>query len=386
MAHDRTHLLIVDDQADNLLVLEQLLEDCGELRTFTDGSAALAFLRSGGRADLILLDVVMPHMDGFEVCRRIKAMPGLRHVPVLLLTGLGDAADEELGLSLGAADFIHRPAPPAVVRARVRTHLSLHSATRQLQTRNRDLERLAEERADQVLRQSQELLRREQQVAASQAAIIAALCAVAEVRDSETGNHILRTRQYVKVLAERLCTHPDFRDELTEERVALLLRSAPLHDVGKVAIPDHILLKPGPLTPTEWEIMQRHTLYGRDVIARAEGELGASQGEFLRQARDVALSHHERWDGRGYPEGLAGDAIPLSARLMAVADVYDALISPRAYKRPYTHQQAIAMMAEQRGAQFDPRVLDCLLEIQDEFRRIADFYNDPTQPIREYSG
>jgi putative two-component system response regulator len=370
-------ILVVDDQPDNLLILEDLLDGDYRVHTATDGRQAWEYLAGGAGADLILLDVVMPGMDGFEVCRRVKSDPRLGDVPVLFLTSLESAADEELGLSLGASDFIHKPFSPPVVLARVRNHLQLAQAGRLLRDRNQELERLVAERTRELLRQSAALLQREQELAASQGAIIAALCSLAEVRDNETGNHIHRTQHYVQSLALELHEHPRYRDALDEDTILLLFRSAPLHDVGKVAIPDAILLKPGPLTAEEWEIMKLHTVHGRDAIAQAEGELNESHRGFLRHAREIAYSHHEKWDGSGYPQGLSGDAIPLSARLMAVADVYDALISRRVYKAPYSHDEAIAMMTRERGRHFDPDVLDALLAIEGEFHTIAQRYSDP---------
>lgn len=369
-------ILIVDDRLDNLLVLEDLLGPHYSVHAASDGQRALSYLEQGGHADLILLDVVMPEMDGFETCKRIKASPALGDIPVLFLTSLDSAADEEYGLSLGAEDFIHKPFSPPVVLARVRNHLNLAQVSRLLRDRNAELEHLVAQRTREILRQADELMLSKQEVIASQGAVITAFCSLAEVRDNETGNHILRTQHYVKVLAERLRHHPRFARELDEEAISLLFKSAPLHDVGKVAIPDAILLKPGKLTAEEWAVMQRHCEYGRDAIVRAEQELGDSGGAFLRYASEIAYSHHEKWDGSGYPLGLAGDAIPLSARLMAVADVYDALISRRVYKPSFPHEQAVAMIAEGRGSHFDPDVADAMLAITDTFRDIAQHFSD----------
>ena len=373
------HILIVDDQPDNRLILEDLLGGHYTVHAAPDGQRALAYLEDGGRPDLILLDVMMPGIDGFEVCRRVKAAPGLQDIPLLFLTSLESAADEEHGLSLGAEDFIHKPFSPPVVLARVRTHLKLAQASRFLRDRNEDLERLVAERTREIIRQSEELMRREQEVVASQGATITAFCALAEARDNETGNHIRRTQHYVQALAERLRDHPRFAAALDGQTIQLLFKSAPLHDVGKVAIPDAILLKPGKLDPDEWEVMKRHATYGRDAIAQAERELGYSGGSFLSYAREIAYGHHEKWDGGGYPQGLAGEAIPLSARLMAVADVYDALISRRVYKPAFPHEQAIAMIHAERGRHFDPDIVDALLDIADQFRAIANSYSDNSE-------
>lgn len=375
-------VLVADDQLENLLILEEVLGEHYIVRSLTDGRQVLDYLATGEGVELILLDVVMPVLDGFETCRRLKENPRTWDIPVIFLTGLDSAADEAHGLSLGAEDFIHKPFSPPVVLARVRNHLKLSRATRLLRSRNEDLERLVAERTRDVQDQSEELVRRKQEVISAQGATITAFCTLAEARDNETGNHIHRTQHYVQALAERLRDHPRFRHELDDETIQLLFKSAPLHDIGKVAIPDAILCKPGKLTPTEWEVMRRHAEYGRDAIRVAQEELGETGG-FLRYAGEIAYSHHERWDGGGYPQGLAGDAIPLSARLMAVADVYDALISRRVYKNAFTHERAIAMIAEERGSHFDPDVADAMLDIAETFRRIAQRFADNFDPMEQ---
>ena len=363
-----SRILIVDDEPPNLLILEDLLAGHYRVHALANGRQALEYLTTNGPVDLILLDVMMPEMDGFEACRRIKAEPRLQDIPVLFLTSLESAADEELGLSLGAEDFIHKPFSPSVVLARVRNHLELARARRRLRERNVELEHLVDQRTG-------ELLREKQQVIAAQGATITALCTLAEMRDNETGNHIRRTQNYVRVLAEKLRRHPRFAAELDDVTIDLLFRSAPLHDVGKVGIPDAILQKPGKLTAEEWLIMKRHPEYGRDAIAQADNDLGEAAG-FLRYGREIAYGHHEKWDGSGYPQGLAGNAIPLSARLMAAADVYDALISKRVYKPAYSHNQAIDMIAAGRGTHFDPDVAAALAEVAGEFLIIATNFRD----------
>lgn len=369
-------ILVADDQLENLLILEEVLEPHFVVRAVTDGRQVLDYLAGGGHADMVLLDVVMPGLDGFETCRRMKAAPGTWDIPVMFLTSLDSAADEAHGLSLGAEDFIHKPFSPPVVLARVRNHLKLARATRQLRDRNEGLEQLVAERTREILRQSEELVRGKRHLIASQSATIMAFCALAEARDNETGNHIRRTQHYVQALAEYLCDHPRFAPELTDEAIGLLFKSAPLHDVGKVAIPDAILQKPGPLTPDEWVVMRRHCEYGREAIAMAENELAFTGDSFLRYAKEIAFGHHERWDGGGYPQGLAGEDIPLSARLMAVADVYDALISRRVYKSAIPHDQAVEMIARERGTHFDPDVADAMVAMADVFRDIAQRFGD----------
>ena len=367
MAMD-TRILIVDDEPPNRLILEDLLAEHYLVHSVSNGQQALDYLMADGQASLILLDVVMPEMDGFEACRRIKADPRLQDIPVLFLTSLNSVEDEERGLSLGAADFIHKPFSRSIVGARVRNHLELAQARRRLSDRNVELEHLVAER-------SREVLHEKEQVIAVQDVTITALCALAEIRDNETGNHIRRTQRYVQSLANKLRDHPRFRAELSDKAIEMLFKTAPLHDIGKVGIPDAILLKPGKLTADEWVIMKRHAEYGRDAIAQAEGNVGQST-DFLRYAREIAYGHHEKWDGSGYPQGLSGETIPLSARLMAVADVYDALISVRVYKPAYSHDQAISMIMEGRGTHFDQDIADTLLDVQGEFHAIAMSYCD----------
>jgi putative two-component system response regulator len=242
--------------------------------------------------------------------------------------------------------------------------------------RNENLEQLVAARTQRIVAQSQELTHRSQQLVAAQSATIAAFCSLAEVRDNETGNHILRTQNYARALAEKLQQHPRFEQELTDENIYLIYKSAPLHDIGKVAIPDSILLKPDKLTPAEWDIMRRHCEYGLNAISRAEQDLGGEEDSFLHYAREVAYTHHERWDGAGYPTGLRGDEIPVSGRLMAVADVYDALISKRVYKPAFPHEQAVEIIVKSSASHFDPDIVQAMLEVENDFKVIARRYRD----------
>jgi len=360
--------LVVDDEPPNQLILEDLLEQQFTVIIASNGRQALDYLNTQGQIDLILMDIMMPEMDGFEACRQIKSEPGLQDIPLLFLTSLGSAADEEHGLSLGAGDFIHKPFSPAVVLARVRNHIELARSRKLLCQRNAALELQVQERTRALLHETQ-------QVSRAQESTINSLCALAELRDNETGNHIRRTQNYVRTLATRLSKSPRFALALSKETIAILFKSAPLHDVGKVAIPDAILLKPGKLTEAEWVIMKKHATYGRDALVQAENELGDSVS-FLRFAREIAYGHHEKWDGSGYPQGLRGEAIPLSARIMAVADVYDALISRRVYKPAMAHPQAVQIIMQGRGSHFDPAIIDLLVDVIDEFQVIAQGYSD----------
>jgi len=250
--------------------------------------------------------------------------------------------------------------------ARVKIHLALKSHADFLRDKSDFLE--------------QEVSKRTREVAAIQDVTILALASLAETRDSDTGNHIRRTQSYVQLLANKLRSHPRFSNLLTDDYIRMLFKSAPLHDIGKVGIPDRILLKPGKLDPEEFEIMKSHTTLGRDAIEQAEKQLGM-QVDFLSMAKDIALSHQEKWDGSGYPQGLAGDAIPVPARFMAIADVYDALISRRVYKDAMPHSKAVSIMIEGRGLHFDPDMLDAFVELQEQFREIAQRLSDSEEDI-----
>lgn len=358
---ERAGILVVDDNPDLLELVAALLRPHYHVLATTKGHDALRLARAEPQPDLILLDVMMPEPGGFAICRQLKADLRTRDIPVIFLTALDNPSDEQAGIELGAVDYLTKPVSPAVALARIRAQLQLKASADFLRDHNAFLE--------------QEVERRTQEVLAVQDVTIRTLAALAETRDNETGNHIRRTQHYVRCLAERLRRHPRFQAQLDARTIDLLFKSAPLHDIGKVGIPDRILLKPGRLTADEFEVMKTHTTLGRDAIRQAQLELG-THADFLQFAAEIAQSHQEKWDGSGYPEGLAGDAIPLSARLMAVADVYDALISRRVYKPPFPHLQAVAIMREGRGSHFDPDVLDAFLALQDDFDRIAGRFAD----------
>ena len=364
---ERQTILVVDDTPDNIALLSTLLKDRYKVRAANNGERALAIAAGQPRPDLILLDIMMPGMDGYEVCERLKIDPHTADIPVIFLTAKVQVEDEEFGLRLGAVDYITKPISPPIVLARVETHLTLKRARQFLQDRNAYLEA--------------EVWRRSREVMAIQEVTIMAMASLAETRDNATGNHIRRTQHYVRALAQHLRHHPRFAAALNDETIELLFKSAPLHDIGKVGIPDRILLKPGRLTPDEFEIMKTHAALGRDAIAAAERCLDTPDS-FLRFAREIAYSHQEKWDGSGYPEGLWGEQIPLSARLMVVADVYDALISRRIYKPALPHEQAVAMIREGRDQHFDPDIVDAFLECAEQFRTIAARFADDEQVWR----
>jgi putative two-component system response regulator len=306
---NRPLILAVDDEASNLQLLRQILQDHYRLLFAKDGARALE-LAHKEHPDLILLDVMMPGMSGYEVCAALKANPATAPIPVIFVTALNDTADELEGFEAGAVDYITKPVSPPVVRARVRTHLSLV---------------------------------RMDELKASRLAIVQRLGLAAEYKDNETGLHVIRMSHFARILG--------LAAGMGEQEADDLLHAAPMHDVGKIGIPDRILQKPGPLDADEWKIMQGHATIGAEII----GEHG---GGMLRLAHDIALTHHEKYDGSGYPKGLAGDAIPLTGRIVAIADVFDALTSIRPYKRAWSEEEAVDYLLQQKGKHFDPALVD----------------------------
>ncbi|MCB1874801.1 MAG: two-component system response regulator [Chromatiales bacterium] len=361
MAQTFPKILIVDDEKFYIDLLVELLKEEYKTVIAKDGETALRRAAAEPRPDLILLDILMPGLDGYEVCRQLKADPDLSEIPVIFLTVKSEVADELKGFSMGAVDYISKPMSPPIVRARVATQLALSQARRQLANQNQILEHKVKERTGE--------LERTKDVA------IFCMASLAEARDNETGKHLLRTQNYVRTLAQNLAEHPRFTHYLDAYTIDLLFKTAPLHDIGKVGVPDRILLKPGKLDEAEFEIMKRHTEFGRDALLRAEQELGTT--DFLQMARELIYTHHEKWDGSGYPLGLKGDEIPVSGRLMAIADVYDALISQRVYKEAFSHDTAVEIIQSTSGSHFDPDVVEAFMVLRDEFKRIATAYADP---------
>jgi putative two-component system response regulator len=364
----RPTVLVVDDTTDNLSLMSGLLRDLYRVQVANSGEKALKLVRSGQLPDLILLDIMMPGMSGYDVCEALKADPITCDIPIIFLTAMTATQDEKKGLDMGAVDFITKPVNPPIVMSRVATQLKLKAAADFLRDQNAYLEA--------------EVKRRTEELAAIQDVTIMAMASLAETRDNDTGNHIRRTQHYVKILATHLKDHPRFRHFLTDKIIESLFKSAPLHDIGKVGIADRILLKPGRFTPDEFEIMKSHTRLGRDAIQHAEDQLGLKV-EFLQLAKEIAYSHQEKWDGSGYPEGIGGDGIPISARLMAVADVYDALISRRVYKEGMSHEKAVEIILQGRGNHFDPDIADAFFVLSEEFRAIATQYADDDDTMRE---
>jgi len=356
-------VLVVDDAPANVRILADLLRPHYNVRVATSGQRALEIAHSEPVPHLILLDVMMPKLSGFDVLERLRASPATCSIPIIFVTAMNGTSDEERGLASGAVDYLTKPIRPSIVLARVRMHLELKRSQDLLRGRNSRLEA--------------EILRRMADAQLIQDASIHALARLAEMRDTETGNHLRRTQEYVRALATELSHRPEYATELTPNTIATMAKSATLHDIGKVGIPDEILLKPGKLTPEEWQIMKTHASLGGEAIRRAQSD-GDTPIEFLAHASDIAQNHHERWNGSGYPRGLSGTAIPLSARIMALADVFDALLSRRPYKAPFSMQETRHHIVSARGTHFDPDVVDAFLAVEEEFFAIAERYRDST--------
>ncbi len=338
-------VLVVDDAPENIDLLCAMLEPHYQVKVATSGERALKIALSEQPPDLILLDIVMPGMDGYEVCRRIKAHPERHHIPIMFVTAKEQQEDEELGLTLGAEDYITKPFSAPIVLARVRTHLALYKQTR-------ELERRVNERTRELQESRLEIIRR--------------LGRAAEFRDNETGHHVLRMSHYSGLIARAA--------GLGEALAQTLFLAAPMHDIGKIGTPDYVLLKPGKLDAEEWEIMKQHVTMGAEI-------LGDHPDELLAMARTVALSHHERWDGKGYPLGLAGKEIPIVGQIVAMADVFDALSSERPYKKAWPIEEAIQAIVDSAGTHFDPDLLPAFHKALPEMLKIREQYTEPPEAL-----
>ncbi|HEX5804102.1 MAG TPA: HD domain-containing phosphohydrolase, partial [Azospira sp.] len=336
----RQTVLVADDMPENVELLVSILEPEYQVKVATNGDKVLRIAYSDAPPDLILLDIMMPGMSGHEVCRRLKTNPDRRRIPVIFVTAMDAQEDERLGFEIGAVDYITKPISPAIVLARVRTHLALYD-------QSRELERMVEQRTEELLDSRGQIIRR--------------LGRAAEFKDNETGNHVIRMSHYSRLIAAAA--------GLGERAVDILFNTAPMHDVGKLGIPDRILLKPGKLSEDEWAVMRRHPEMGAEIIGRHDDDI-------LGTARVIALTHHEKWDGSGYPARLAGTAIPIEGRIVAVADVLDALLSERPYKPAYSIEKSMEFMNAQAGQHFDPALIVALNSVLPEIVRVKDSFAD----------
>lgn len=370
----RRKIWVIDGDADHLGTLVPVLAEYYQVQTAMDGKQALEQIRLEP-PDLILLAVRMPGLDGHSVCRRLKADELTQHIPVIFINNLSTSQVETVSLGLGAVDYLTRPVQPTVLLSRVHSHLTQALTARSLRMHNQVLEC--------------EIAKHSHQITAMQDVTILAMASLSETRDTDTANHLRRTQNYVRLLATYMRDQPGYAEYLRGDMVNILYRCAPLHDIGKVGIPDRILLKAGRYTPDEYELMKRHTTLGRDALARVQSlgdsavQLLAEPADFFETAKELVYSHHEKWDGSGYPQGLKGNAIPISARLMSIADVYDALISPRVYKAPMAHAKAQHLIEQGRGTFFAPEIVDAFVALAEEFQAVAWRYADSQNELAQ---
>lgn len=352
-----TSVLIVDDQDINIMVLEEILKNDYKVLTANNGKQALEVLRNAEvLPKIILLDLIMPEMNGRDMFEILKADKSIKSIPVIFITSENDSESELL--TAGAVDFIRKPFEPEIVKLRVRNQIELKIYRDSLE--------------EQVAEKTEEVIRKTEEAKETLDNALQGLANVIEHRDLESGEHVKRTQLYVETLANYLIdSKSEYASELIDMQPEIIVKSMALHDVGKIAIPDRILLKPGRLDPEEYEIMKTHTTRGREII----GELGDVETSlYLKHCEDICYSHHERWDGKGYPQGLKEYEIPLAARLASLADVYDALVCARVYKAAIPYTESVKIIIEGKGTQFDPLIVDALTVIQNDFQKIAKVY------------
>ena len=337
----RQTILVVDDTPENIDVITELLSNEYRVKAAMNGEKALKIVDNDSKIDLILLDIMMPGMDGYAVCKRLKENPLTKGIPVIFLTAKGEVEAEAKGFKLGAVDYITKPISPSIVQARVKTHLALHD-------QNKALESKVHQRTKELHDTRLEIIRR--------------LGRAAEFKDNETGLHVIRMSYYSKVIGKAI--------GMNEHESEMLLQTAPMHDIGKIGIPDSILLKPGKLDDDEWKVIRKHPAFGYEII-------GEHSSELLENARVVALTHHEKWDGTGYPNGTAGEDIPLVGRITAVADVFDALTSNRPYKEAWPVEKALSVINEESGKHFEPMMVDAFMMNIPEVEKIKSKYGEP---------
>ena len=357
MHTDSKMIFLVDDDINNLVAGERALGQLYKIVMVNSGEQLMEML-SKARPDLILVDVGISSTSGYEIIAHVKNNENYEDIPVIFVAAKSDSSDsagELKGLSLGAVDYVSKPFSSPLLQKRIQMHLLIDDQKKELTTFNTKLKEMVDEKTKAVV----EL----------QNAVLKAMAELAECRDDITGSHIERTQGYLHVLIDALIDDDLYKSEVSTWDIELVLQSAQLHDVGKIVVDDKILRKPGKLTPDEFEEIKIHTIYCDNIIERIKKN--TSQHDFLEQARLMASTHHERWDGSGYPKGLKGAAIPLQGRLMAIADVYDALVSERPYKSAFTHEKSICIIKSERGTHFDPHLVDVFLSVSDEFRSIS---------------
>jgi len=356
MENNNKTILIVEDEKLNINVLAELLKDEYKIIVAKTGKDALSRLELS-KVDLILLDIMLPDTDGYSVCRKIKSSDRLKDIPIIFITSKNNVDDEIKGLSMGAIDYITKPFSPPILKTRIETHLKLVEYSRRLKNQNKFLEMMVEKKTKDIT--------------TTRDMAVYSMAMMAEQRDKDTGYHLKRTQSYILMLCNQLRENNKYTNILTDDFIDRVYKSAPLHDIGKVSIPDKILNKPAKLTEEEYEMMKDHSYAGYETINSA-AQIIEQNNEFLNIAKEIILYHHEKWDGSGYPEGLQGENIPLSARLMAVADVFDALINKRVYKDAFPEEEVTKIMIEGSGTHFDPKLIDAFFAIKDHFFEIAE--------------
>jgi putative two-component system response regulator len=360
MENEKPLVILVDDNPANLRIGKNVLSEKYAVATAPSADKMFGLLENNNPA-IILLDVDMPEMNGYEAIKVLKSKPQTQDIPVFFLTARTESDDELAGLSLGAIDYITKPFQPPLLLKRIEVHLLVEAQKKKLQYFNDNLQRLVEEKTQNVIN--------------LQNALLKTMAELVECRDDITGGHIERTQRGIKILLDGIGKNGVYKEETKDWNVELLLQSSQLHDVGKISIDDSILKKPGKLTDEEFEAMKKHAVFGEKIIEKIETL--AKENDFLKYAKIFAASHHEKWDGTGYPKGLKGDAIPLLGRIMAIADVYDALTSVRPYKKAFPHEEAKRIIVESSGKQFDPALIEVFIQTADQFKGII---STPTAP------
>jgi len=347
MTKEKSTILVVDDTPENIDVLSGVLRAEFRVKAALNGEKAIRIANAEPRPVMILLDIMMPGMDGYEVCRQLKDNPATAKIPVIFITAKSEDKDERKGLELGAVDYITKPINPSIVLARVHTHLALYD-------QNMALENKVRERTDELNDTRLNIIHR--------------LGRAAEFKDNETGLHVIRMSHYARLIAEAL--------EYGEEWSELIFNAAPMHDIGKIGVPDHILLKPGKLDDKEWEIMREHPQFGAEII-------GEHESEILKTSKVIAMTHHEKWDGSGYPLKLKGEEIPIEGRIIAIADVFDALTTERPYKKAWTVEDAVNLIDQDSGSHFDPSLVLLFHEVLPSILDIKEQYAESTANIEK---
>lgn len=334
-------VLVIDDTPSNLDVLTGILKDTYQVKVAINGHIGMKIAKTVPQPDLILLDIMMPEIDGFEVCRQLKAQPNTAHIPIIFVTAKIEPEDEVKGLSLGAVDYLAKPITPEIALQRVKTHIALYDQQRAL---------------------SSQVKEKTREINLGKLETLSILGRAAEFKDNETGMHVMRMSHYCEILAKA--------SGMTDEDAETLRDAAPMHDIGKIGIPDSVLLKPGKLDAEEWTIMQKHVEYGVEILGTQ------SDSKLMKMAIQVAKYHHEKWDGSGYPNRIAGEDIPLVGRIAAVADVFDALTAERPYKKAWSVDEALSLFEEQKGKHFDPRIVELLFENLPQILAVKDKFKD----------